>query len=76
MKITPDDTTETLKLKMTNLIDSYEQKLCEAASLASAYEFLQKMKIAVHVYDEKDQRIPTLPMLENGFRFHPLSPAL
>ena len=73
---TADDTTETLKLKMTNLVKNYEQKLCESAAIGSEYEFRKRVKIAVHLYDEKDQRIPTVPMLEDGFRFQPLSPAL
>jgi hypothetical protein len=73
---TTDDTTETLKLKMTNLVKNYEQKLCESAAIGSEYEFWKRVKIIVHLYDEKDQKIPTLPILEDGFRFQPQSPSL
>jgi hypothetical protein len=73
---TADDTTETLKLKMTNLVENYEQKLCESAAIGSEYEFRKRVKIIVHLYDEKDQKIPSLPILEDGFRFQPQSLSL
>ncbi|XP_046447948.1 uncharacterized protein LOC124196775 [Daphnia pulex] len=73
---TADDTTETLKQKMTTLVEMHEQQLCEATAVASEYDFRRKVKITVHLYDENDQLIPTLPLLEKGFRFQPLSPAL
>ncbi len=73
---TADDTTETLKQKMTTLVEMHEQKLCEAIAVASEYDLRRKVKITVHLYDENDQAIPTLPLLEKGFRLQPLSPAL
>jgi hypothetical protein len=73
---TTEDTVDTLKQKMVKPIDLYEQKHCEASAIASEYEFRKKVKIAVHLFDENDRRIPTVPWLENGFRFQPLSSAL
>ena len=73
---TTQDTPETLKQKMQKSIKLYEQKLSEASAIASDYEFRKKVKIAVHLYDENERRIPTFPWLEWGFGFQPLSPAL
>lgn len=72
---TADDTTETLKQKMTTLVEMHEQQLCEATAVASEYDFRRKLKITVHLYDENDQPIPTLPLLEKGFSFQPLIPS-
>lgn len=36
---TADDTTETLKQKMTTLVELHEQQLCEATAVASEYDF-------------------------------------
>ncbi|EFX82240.1 hypothetical protein DAPPUDRAFT_241481 [Daphnia pulex] len=73
---TADDTAETLKQKMTKSVEWYEQQCHEAMAIASEYELRKKFKIAVHLYDENDRRIPTVPWLEEGFRFQPLCPAL
>lgn len=73
---TADDTAETLKQKMTKSVEWYEQQCREAMAIASEYELRQKFKIAVHLYDENDRQIPTVPWLEEGFRFQPLCPAL
>jgi hypothetical protein len=73
---TEEDTTETLKEKMEKLIELYERNYCEATAIASEYELRKKLKIAVHLFDENDRRIPTVPWLEEGFRFQPLCPAL
>ncbi len=73
---TAEDTVDTLKQKMQKSIEMYEQKLSEASAIASEYEYRKKVKIAVHLFDENDMRIPTVPWLEEGFRFQPLSPAL
>ncbi|XP_046640733.1 uncharacterized protein LOC124326122 isoform X4 [Daphnia pulicaria] len=73
---TADDTAETLKQKMTKSVEWYEQQCREATAIASEYELRKKLKIAVHLLDENDRRIPTVPWLEEGFRFQPLSPAL
>ena len=73
---TAEDTVDTLKQKMEKSIEMYEQKLSEASAIASEYEYRKKVKIAVHLFDENDMRIPTVPWLEEGFRFQPLSSAL
>jgi hypothetical protein len=73
---TEEDTTETLKEKMEKLIELYERNYCGATAIASEYELRKKLKIAVHLFDENDRRIPTVPWLEEGFRFQPLCPAL
>jgi hypothetical protein len=73
---TADDTAETLKQKMTKSMEWYEQQCREATAIASEYELRQKLKIAVHLLDENDRRIPTVPWLEEGFRLQPLCPVL
>jgi hypothetical protein len=73
---TEEDTTETLKEKMEKLIELYERNYCEATAIASEYELRKKLKIAVHLLDENDRRIPTVPWLEEGFRLQPLCPVL
>jgi hypothetical protein len=80
MSIVEDSTTEdnvdTLKRKMEKSIELYDEKQCESMAISSDYQFRKKVKIAIHLFDENDWRIPTVPWLENGFRFQPLSPSL
>jgi hypothetical protein len=45
-------------------------------AISSEYEFRKKVKIGIRLFDENDKLIPTVPWLENGFRFQPLSPSL
>jgi hypothetical protein len=45
-------------------------------AIVSEYEFRKKVKIAVHLFDENDRPMPTVPWLEKGFRFQPLCPTL
>jgi hypothetical protein len=73
---TADDTADTLKQKMTQLVEEYEQKFNEATALVSEYELCNKMKISVHLFDENDRPIPTCSWLEKGFRYQPITPAL
>ena len=73
---TTEDTPETLKQKMQKSIELYEKNFNEASAIGSEYEFRKKVKIGIRLFDENDRRIPTVPVLENGFRCQPLSPAL
>jgi hypothetical protein len=73
---TAEDTVDTLKQKMKKSIELYDQKRCESMSISSEYEYQKKVKISVHLFDENERRIPTVPWLEDGFRFQPLSPSL
>ncbi|EFX82383.1 hypothetical protein DAPPUDRAFT_302626 [Daphnia pulex] len=73
---TADDTADTLKQKMTQLVEQYEQKFNEATALVSEYELRNKMKISVHLFDENDRPIPMCSWLEKGFRYQPITPAL
>jgi hypothetical protein len=57
-----------LKRKMEKSIELYD-KQCED-------DFRKKVKIAIHLFDENDRRIPTGPLLENGFRLQSLCPSL
>ena len=70
---TMNDSVETLKQKMKKSVEIYEHKLDEATAIASEYELRQRTKIRVLLYDEKDRRIPTLSVLETGFRFQPIT---
>ena len=70
----PYDTSETLRLKMTKSVELSKQNLCEATALASDYDFQDKLKIVIQLYDEKDRPIPTCSSLEGGFRFQPANP--
>jgi hypothetical protein len=67
---------ETLKRKMEKSIELYDEKQCESMAISSEYKFRKKVKIAIRLFDENDRRIPTVPWLEEGFRFLPLSSAL
>jgi hypothetical protein len=73
---TAEDNVDTLKRKMEKSIELYGEKQCESMAINSEYKLRKKIKIAVHLFDENDRRIPTVPFLENGFRFQPLSPSL
>ena len=73
---TPDDTAETLTKKMTESIELYDRKLDEATAVASKLELRQKIKIQVHLSDDRYRPIPTCGWLEEGFRFQPLDPFL
>ena len=72
----PEDTAETLRLKMVKSLEMCDQKLNEATVLASEYDFHDKLKIAVQLYDDKDRPIAKCKWLEGGFRFQPVSPPL
>ena len=61
---------------MGKSVELYEKYLFEASVIGSKYEFRKKVKISIHLYDENDRQIPTVPWLEEGFRFLPLCPAL
>ncbi|XP_046640768.1 uncharacterized protein LOC124326148 [Daphnia pulicaria] len=65
---TSEDTAETLKQKMMTSVEFYNQKLTEATKVATEYEFRQKTKIQVHLFDESDRPIQTFPAFEKGFR--------
>jgi hypothetical protein len=65
---TPEDTAKTLKQKMITSVELYNQKLTEATKVATEYEFRQKTKIQVHLFDESDRPIQTFPAFEKGFR--------
>jgi hypothetical protein len=67
---------DTLKRKMEKSIELYDEKRCESMAISSEYKFPKKVKIAIHLFDENNRRIPTVPLLQNGFRFQPLSPSL
>ncbi|XP_046448004.1 uncharacterized protein LOC124196812 [Daphnia pulex] len=67
---TYDDTAKTLKQKMMTSVELYNQKLTEATEVATEYEFRQKTKIQVHLFDESDRPIQTFPAFEKGFRFN------
>jgi hypothetical protein len=67
---------DTLKRKMEKSIELYDEKQCESTAISSEYEFRNKVKIAIRLFDENDRRISTVPWLEEGFRFQPLSSAL
>ena len=71
-----EDTVDTLKQKMSKSIELYGEKQRESMAISSEYEYRKNVKIAVHLFDENDRRIPTVPFLENGFRFQPLCPSL
>ena len=73
---TVEDNVDTLKRKMEKSIELYDEKQCESIAINSEYKLRKKIKIAVHLFDENDRRIQTVPFLENGFRFQPLSPSL
>jgi hypothetical protein len=67
---TSEDTAETLKQKMMTSVEFYNQKLTEATKVATEYEFRQKTKIQVHLFDESDHPIPSFSAFEKGFRFN------
>ncbi len=67
---TYDDTAKSLKQKMVTSVELYNQKLTEATEVATEYEFRQKTKIQVHLFDESDRPIQTFPEFEKGFRFN------
>lgn len=51
----PDDTTETLKLKMIQSVELCDRMLVEATAAASEFNFQKKVKIQVQILDEKNQ---------------------
>ncbi len=67
----PDDTAEGLKLKMTKVVERYEQMLSEATEVASKFDLFHKTKLSVLLRDENDLKIPTCSWLENGFSLDP-----
>ena len=72
----PDDTIETLRMKMAQSVELCNKKLDEATALASDYDFQETMKITAQLYDDKDRPIKTCKWLESGFRFQPVSSPL
>ena len=72
----PDDTTETLRVKMAQSVELCNKTLDEATTLASEFHYQEKLKITVQIYDHKNQPIKTCKWLESGFRFQPVSPPL
>ena len=59
---------DTLKRKIEKLLELYDKQRED--------DFRKKVKIAIHLFDENDRRIPTGPLLENGFRLQSLCPSL
>ena len=66
---TSSDSVNTLKQKMTQSFEMYEQKLVEATAIASEYELRNKTKVQVHLYDENDRSIWMHTALKSEFRF-------
>ena len=64
----PDDSIETLKLKLKKSTDLCETNLQVATATASHYERCKKIRISVHLFDEEDRPMPTCNWLEDGFR--------
>ena len=62
----PNDSLETMQIELDKSVEIWEQKLVEATAIANDFEQREKLKIAIRLYDENDQPIPT--WLENGFR--------
>ena len=63
-----EDTADALKVKLNKSVEMFEEQFQEATAKATEYEFQKKTKIKIILLDEKDQPIPTFPLLENGFR--------
>lgn len=64
----PDDTAETLKIKIMKSVEMSEEKFREAEAIASEFDKFKKLKITVTVTDEDNDTLPTVPWLENGFK--------
>lgn len=64
----PNDTVETLKLKLNKSTELCEQSIRVASAAASNYERCKKMRITVNLFDEENRRLPTCPFFEDGFR--------
>ena len=74
-----DDSHDTLRRKMQTSVDKCDEKLARASQKVVDLQKQKKTRIAVRLYDEKNQVIPTWGLLDGGFnicwpRDAPLTP--
>ena len=64
----PEDTAQTLKLKVKKSLAYGDDKLTAATSEALKLEQHKKLRLTVNLMDENNQLVPSCPWLQDGFR--------